>query len=624
MNPSHPRPRLSMLSNGLTRALAASAGALLLTAHGGWAASATWSATPTNGFWEAAGAENNWGTGAGTFPGATSGSTSTDVATFLASSGTTISINASTSNVLELNIASITFGVSGGTPSSFTIGSTSGNALLLSNSGTIMLSSGITGTVTETVNAPLRLAGTAYTIRNDSSNAANTLQIGGSVAGTSGAATLTLRGGNTGTNSVTGLIGNGGATSVAVTKADSALWVLGNRANSYTGATTVNGGTLRAVDTSIYASGNQTMTGGGAMGTGQVVVNGGALQLRVNGDDTAAAQILTYANSSFFANTTTTSTVDVARAGGSTAQNKTLSFASSSVARGGKLTVTGSNGYALRLNNLNMSGSGDGSYTLNPTTGMMIISGTFNNNTASTTATAILDGSSTGNQVTANIIDAISGGARVMAITKSGASTWTLTGANTYSGVTTVSAGTLLVNGTHTGGGAYSLTGGTLGGSGSITAASLTASTGAKLSAGGDGTISSTLTFALAGGMDLSAASNDSGAYVFDLGAVGASDKITLTTGTLNVGTLDFADFTFTATTGFGDGTYVLFDAASAITGTIGTATGMIGGKSATVSIDNLNNDVLLTVVPEPSTSLLIGSAALGLVALARRRRRIA
>lgn len=585
------------------------------------AASATWNASATNGYWEASGAENNWSTGAGTFPGATTGTTNSDTATFLSSTTTAIAIDSSTNNGLGLNIKNITFGASGATPSSFTIGSTSGNALVLSDAGILMLSSGITGAnITQTINAPMTLAGTSYTIRNDSATTSNTIVVNGAISGGNGAAsTFTLRGGNAGSNTVNGLISNGTASSLAVSKSDGATWILNNRANSYTGNTTVGGGILRAVDTFTYASGNQTMTGGGAMGKGQVVVNGGTLQLRVNGDNTAAAQALTYQNSSIFVNNSATSRIDLDRASGATAANKTLVFASSSVGRGGALNVTSTNGYKLQLVNMNVSGNNDGSYTLNPTTGTVVLTGTVNNNTNSTTATLVLDGASAGNEVQANMINGVGTG-RIFAVTKSGTSTWTLSGTNTYTGNTVVNAGTLLINGSHTAGsGTYSVTGGVLGGSGSITAASLSLAAGAKLAPGGDGIASNDFTFSLSGGMDLSAAST--GAFLFDLAGVSASDRITITTGTLNVGTLDFADFAFGALGGFGQGEYVLFDAASAIQGSIGAASGTINGLTATLSIDNVNNNVLLTVVPEPGTTALMTAGLLGWIVFGIRRR---
>ena len=200
--------------------------------------------------------------------------------------------------------------------------------------------------------------------------------------------------------------------------------------------------------------------------------------------------------------------------------------------------------------------------------------------------------------------------------------TLVLNGANTYTGTTTVNAGTMLVSGTHTAGAGTYVIGaaGTLGGNGSITATSLTTTAGSKLTPGETGVLGNAFTFALASGMNISASSNDTGAYIFDLATVGTSDKITLTLGTLDIGTLDFADFAFNAMGGFGAGTYVLFDASSAITGSIGTAAGMIGGFSSTLSIDNLNNDVLLTVVPEPSTWALLAFSLTTVLVFRRRR----
>ena len=122
----------------------------------------------------------------------------------------------------------------------------------------------------------------------------------------------------------------------------------------------------------------------------------------------------------------------------------------------------------------------------------------------------------------------------------------------------------------------------------------------------------------------------DDGSLLFELGAdttAGTTyDHVSMAGDALNIGTLNFADFTFSAETGFGGGIYTLFDAAS-ITGSLGTTDGMIDGLESTLSISD--NDVLLTVtaasstgvIPEPSTLAIwaLGLLALGLYA--RRRR---
>jgi fibronectin-binding autotransporter adhesin len=58
------------------------------------------------------------------------------------------------------------------------------------------------------------------------------------------------------------------------------------------------------------------------------------------------------------------------------------------------------------------------------------------------------------------------GGSAIVAIAKTGAGQWTLSGMNSYTGATTVSAGTLLINGTSVS--AVTVSGGTFGGSGVI------------------------------------------------------------------------------------------------------------------------------------------------------------
>jgi autotransporter-associated beta strand protein len=214
-----------------------------------------------------------------------------------------------------------------------------------------------------------------------------------------------------------------------------------------------------------------------------------------------------------------------------------------------------------------------------------------------------------------------------LVLRKVGEGVLTLGGVNSVAGTTDINAGTLLVNGTFGGGGAVNVNAGTLGGAGDGVASGVivgatSIAAGAKLAPGSAAGLAGNLTFS--NGLNLSASSNDTGAYLFNLNAVGSSDKVTLTTGianALNIGTLDAADFAFLTGLGFGAGVYVLFDANSTIAGSIGTAfVDFGGGITGTLSIDNINNDVLLTVVPEPSTSLLLAGGLLAGTLLRRRR----
>ena len=202
----------------------------------------------------------------------------------------------------------------------------------------------------------------------------------------------------------------------------------------------------------------------------------------------------------------------------------------------------------------------------------------------------------------------------------------TLSGTNTLNGTIAVNAGsTLLVNGTTTGGASGALTiasGATFGGTGTVDLSaangSVTIGNGSFLQA----TSADALTFTLGtGALNVSGAlANASPSMVFTLGTPGAT---VISSSSTNIGSsvLEFADFSFTAGSGFGAGTYTLF---TSIVGTMGVnLTGTVGGLDATIS--QSGNDIILTTVsavPEPSTyAALAGVGVLGAALLRRRRR---
>jgi autotransporter-associated beta strand protein len=225
-----------------------------------------------------------------------------------------------------------------------------------------------------------------------------------------------------------------------------------------------------------------------------------------------------------------------------------------------------------------------------------------------------------GNNTSTNFAGVISGAGGLIKI---GNGTMTLSGANSYTGATNVDAGTLLITGSIAGSAVTVESSGTIGGTGTITTGNqpFTLAAGGKIA---PGTSAGNLTIdAGTSSLDLTAGiSSGTGALVFELGAVGASDKVTLSLGTLTIGAdkLDFSDFAFSALPGFGEGTYTLFDANSPISGSLGAISGTIAGFSATLGIDNVNNDIVLNVVPEPNSAALLGIA--GTVLGFRRRRK--
>ncbi len=207
-------------------------------------------------------------------------------------------------------------------------------------------------------------------------------------------------------------------------------------------------------------------------------------------------------------------------------------------------------------------------------------------------------------------------------LTKNGPGIMLLSGNSTYQKATIVNAGTLLVTGSLLNSQITVNSGGTFGGTGSVTTTnkSFTLLSGGKLDPGTNGSIGLTIntgtnTFDISAGVS----GANTGALLFNLDGVSSSDKISLSLGTLNIGSeLDFNDFSFTTSAGFGPGTYTLFDlndSSATLSGSLALTglDGTVGGLGATLAVSG--NDVVLQVVPEPGAaiSLLAGLAVLSL-----------
>lgn len=261
------------------------------------AASGTWSATPTDANWVPTG--TNWSNGATLFPGATSGTTNADIATFSgASTQTAITINSAT-----LNFKSILFDTV--SAAAYTIGTTGGNSLLLTSGGSITMNATVANT--ETINAPLMIqaAGGSYTIQNNATDNSKLLNIGGAITGgAAGQTTLTLGGTNTGNNTISGNISNGSATNFAIVKNGAGTWVLSgtnaiSNSQNFNSAVAVNAGTLNIQGATTVSFGRITVVAGSTLdvsGAGTVAVTGGTTNtpVSISGvlllDDTGAIQ----------------------------------------------------------------------------------------------------------------------------------------------------------------------------------------------------------------------------------------------------------------------------------------------------------------------------------------------
>lgn len=243
-----------------------------------FAGNATWSGGANNNWTDA----GNWLGGA--YPGATSGTTNPDIASF-----TNNPTNKSpVFNVADINLGGFIFDTGAG---AFTLGTVGGNAVLLSSGGSITVNSG--DTAAQIVNAPLVIQNDSggssgvYTNLNNSATTAAILTLGGSIKGmatTGNTTALTIGGVNVGANTVSGIISDGTAGgAVSLTKAGSGKWVLSGT-NSYSGATVVNGGIV--VSSAPQVNGTLQITGTMTNTSSVSIANGGTL---IDGSSTAAS-----------------------------------------------------------------------------------------------------------------------------------------------------------------------------------------------------------------------------------------------------------------------------------------------------------------------------------------------
>jgi fibronectin-binding autotransporter adhesin len=201
--------------------------------------------------------------------------------------------------------------------------------------------------------------------------------------GSLGSKPFTLGGSNTGNNTFAGGINDGAGYAPRLTKAGAGRWILSNTNNSYTGTTTINGGTL-----SINSITN-VGAGASAVGAPTTVANG------------------------------------------------TIAIGSGGTA--GTLQYTG--GAATTDRVINLAGSTGGAILDQSGTGLLKFTSDFTATVAGT-KTLTLQGSTAG---TGEIAGAIVNGSGTTALAKAGTGTWTLSGTSSFTGGTTVSAGTLVL-----------------------------------------------------------------------------------------------------------------------------------------------------------------------------------
>ena len=421
--------------------------------------------------------DSTWATATNWFgvPGATTGTTNTDTATFnLTAPNSPLTIDAGR------NIKNITFDTAN--VNSMAIGTTGGSALLLTADGTVQTTATVVNP--QTINCPLVLEGD-YTFTSGAANSAATLSFGGRITpgATSGVTTLTLGGINAGNNTIGGVLADNGAGKLAVAMAGPGVWILSG-ASTFSGNTTVTGGKLilknsvalqmstlsLAIDNGVaFAAGLGSATLGGLTGSGTL-----ALQDQAT---TPAAVNVTIGNN-----------------GTSTTYGGILSGA-------GSLTKVGAGTLLLAISNTYTGGTSINAGTLQLGDGTSVNGSVPGNITDKATLVFANPNSQTYSGV-------ISGAGSVA---KTAAGTLVLSGANSFTGGLSIQQGTLVLSGANSFTGGLSVQQGTLSiptinnvgtsgalGAGPSVSLGSTGQTGALEYTGG--TASSNMQFSLAAG----------------------------------------------------------------------------------------------------------------------------
>ena len=369
-----------------------------------------------------------------------------------------------------------------GTDMTHTMGTaTLGKAITLN----VQKGANVSGTGTLALNGLILSAGSAGTTILNPTTANMTI---GAVSGlgTANAKTLQLDGTSTG-NLISGIVSNGTANPLSLTKANTGTWLLGN-ANSYTGATSVTGGilaignkdalsgtssitvgTTSASTTSLRIDVSDATTGAGKSVTiyGMGASNSGALQGAAStdvtwaGDVSLAAGMVSRIGGGVSGSLTVSGVISGADADAgvlfSRAANSTTILSNVNTYAGETQLYPGGSTVTLKMGIANAINSGSRVMIGSATTGTAYFDlNGYNQNIRSLSDTVTGDLVVTNNSLTGDAELKLSvtttdnfggwiqdGATKKTSLVVAGAGTQILSGVNTYSGGTTVTTGTL-------------------------------------------------------------------------------------------------------------------------------------------------------------------------------------
>ncbi len=403
---------------------------------------------------------------------------------------------------------------------------------------------------------------------------ADLLTLSGNIIATGNSSSQVVLQGN-GNIAVPGIISGAAILNSSNTGAGTRI-VSGN--NTFTGGVSVNGGTLRITNSGALGVGNKTVTA--------TASNNKMLELDGSGGDINLPSNMLFSVSGINGVLT------------NVAGNNTVAGAFSLTSGNGNTKILSNGGSLLLSGNVTTAPAAGGARTYD------------------------LDGTSTGANTVSGVI---SNGSFTMSVNKGGNGTWTLAGANTYTGTTTVTAGTLIISSagnitssaSTVSGGTLRVDGlagavtvdntGTLGGNGTVGA--LIVNAGGTLAPGNSPGILTASSVSLNGTTNMELAGNG-GVAGTDFDRVTSTGSLTYG-GALNI--LSFGGYDITQAA-----SYSLFtfssqsgDFASVTVGVTGLTlnTGVwtgtdISGNSYTFSqLDG----TLVVAIPEPKTWALIG-----------------
>ena len=390
-------------------------------------------------------------------------------------------------------------------------------------------------------------------------------------------------------------------------------------ANTYTGGTTLNAGTLQVGNASALGTGTLTVTGGTLTSgstelsiannitlNGSVILTGtaGTQGMRLNGVIGGAGGITKEGTGRFTIVNDSLATPNTF-AGSTTVNAGILAVSINALASSSSVHVAGTTDGGLAI-------GGNGTTSIKNLTGTVDgrIRSDFN---LSGNGARTLKITQTTNGTFAGAF--IEGGSRQISLVKEGSATLTLSGSGGYTGSTSVNEGTLLVNGSgSTGSGAVTVaSGATLGGTGTISGA---VTVTGKI-APGDGGIGTLNTGAVTWKGATSAGTDTN--WNFALGSANSADKLNITgnfTKDTALGSVFNFDFLGSAFTGIF--TLAQWTGSTTFAASDFSYSNLGGGHTGTFTINGATKELQFTAVPEPTSAvagLLLGAGLL------RRRR---